>query len=374
MALVAAVGDQGDDPLRVLALTRYGRKGASSRMRFEQFIPALAELGVDVEIVPLLRDEYIERLYSRRPKAVWQILGDYLRRLPWLFQARRFDLLWIEKELFPELPAWFERLLTLFNIRYVVDYDDAIFHNYDLSANPWRHMLRYKIDGVMRNSKLVVCGNAYLADRAKATGATRVEIIPTVIDLDRYSVKMKSLSEPLVIGWVGSAATVKYLDIALPALQLLAKEYPVQLRVVGADFTAPGLDIDCRPWSEQDEVQQIQAFDIGIMPLADSPWERGKCGYKLIQYMACGIPVVASPIGVNEEIVEHDASGYLASGTNAWVDALRNLAVDPDLRYQFGMRGRKLVEDSYCLQVVTPRMRSLFEEVSGLGSRSGDTK
>ena len=365
MALVAAVGDQGGDPLRVLALTRYGRKGASSRMRFEQFIPALAELGVDVEIAPLLRDEYLERLYSGRPKAFGQILGDYLRRLSWLLRARRFDLLWIEKELFPDLPGWFEHLLEWLGIHYVVDYDDAIFHNYDLSGNPWRRLLGRKIDGVMRNSALVVTGNAYLADRAKVAGASRVEIIPTVIDLDRYSVKTKSLSAPLVIGWVGSAATVKYLDIALPALQLLARQYPVQLRVIGAVIAAPGLDIDCRPWSEQDEVQQIQEFDLGIMPLDDSPWERGKCGYKLIQYMACGVPVVASPIGVNEDIVEHDASGYLASGTNAWVDALRSLADSSDRRRQFGMRGRRLVEDRYCLQVVAPQIAILLKGACG---------
>ena len=367
MALVAAMGNQGADPLRVLALTRYGRKGASSRMRFEQFVPAFAALGVDVVIAPLLRDEYLERLYSARPKAFRQIFGDYLRRLSWLLAARGFDLLWIEKELFPDLPGWFERWLELLGIRYVVDYDDAIFHNYDLSANPWRRVLGRKIDGVMRSSALVICGNAYLAERARAAEACRVEIIPTVIDLDRYSVKRKPSSEPLVIGWVGSAATVKYLDIALPALQLLAKEYLVQLRVIGAVFAAPGLDVDCRPWSEQDEVQQIQGFDIGIMPLVDSSWERGKCGYKLIQYMACGLPVVASSVGVNEEIVEHDASGYLASGTSAWVHALRNLANASDQRHQFGMRGRRLVEERYCLQVVAPQIVGLLKDACGQG-------
>ena len=363
--MAATVGDSGSYSLRVLALTRYGRKGASSRMRFEQFVPVLAKFGVDVEIAPLLRDEYLERLYSRQPKALGQILSDYLRRLLWLLRVRHFDLLWIEKELFPDLPGWFEYLLAVLGIRYVVDYDDAIFHNYDLSTNPWRRLLGNKIDGVMRKSVLVVGGNAYLAARAKAAGASRIEIIPTVIDLDRYSVKTKNLSEPLVIGWVGSAATVKYLDIALPALQLLAKEYPIQLRVVGAVFAAPRLDIDCRPWSEQDEVQQIQSFDIGIMPLADSPWERGKCGYKLIQYMACGVPVVASPVGVNEEIVEHNASGYLAGEMNAWVDALRSLAESSARRREFGIRGRKLVEDRYCLQVVAPRLASLLKDACG---------
>lgn len=351
--------------INILALTRYGRKGASSRMRFDQFVPALGGLGISVEISPLLRDEYLERLYSKSAKSWSQILSDYCRRLISLLLVKRFDMLWIEKELFPDLPGWFEYLLRKIGICYVVDYDDAIFHNYDLSANPWRHLLRNKINSVMKNSVIVVCGNAYLADYAKAAGAKRVEIIPTVIDLDRYSVKTNILSGPLVIGWVGSAATVKYLDVVLPALQLLAKEYPVQLRVIGAVLSAPGLDIDCRPWSEQDEVQQIQSFDIGIMPLADSPWEQGKCGYKLIQYMACGVPVVASPVGVNVEIVEHNASGYLASDMNAWVNALVSLADSSDRRNKFGMRGRKLVEDRYSLQVVAPRLANLLIDVCG---------
>lgn len=351
--------------INVLALTRYGRIGASSRMRFEQFVPALLAFGVQVDIAPLLRDEYLERLYSRRAKSLGQILSDYSSRLISLVSVKRFDIIWIEKELFPDLPAWFEVVLRQFGIRYVVDFDDAIFHNYDLSANPWRRLLRKKIECVMRNSTVVTCGNAYLADYAKAGGASKVEIIPTVVDLDRYSVKTDRLSGPLVIGWVGSAATVKYLDVVLPALQILAREYPLRLRVIGAVYSAQGLDVDCRRWSEDDEVRQIQSFDIGIMPLTDSPWERGKCGYKLIQYMACGIPVVASPVGVNEEIVEHNASGFLAGEMNAWVDALRSLADSSDRRNKFGMRGRKLVEDRYCLQVVAPRLASLLVGACG---------
>lgn len=336
-------------------------------MRFEQFVPALAELGIDVEIAPLLRDGYLERLYSKRSKAVGQIFGDYLRRLPSILQARRFDLLWIEKELFPDLPGGVERLLALFNIRYVVDYDDAIFHNYDLSTNPWRRMLGNKIDAVMRNASLVVCGNNYLADRAVSAGARRVEVVPTVIDMTRYTVRPSACTNKMVVGWIGSASTVKYLDIVMPALRALTDEYPAQLRVIGAEFSAPGIDVDCRPWSEGDEVRQIQEFDIGIMPLLDSPWERGKCGYKLIQYMACGVPVVASPVGVNEVIVEDGASGYLAGDQKAWLDAFKRLASEPEKRKVFGARGRQLVEERYCLQVIAPRLAKLFKEIGTFG-------
>lgn len=333
-------------------------------MRFEQFMPALERFGVEIKIAPLLQDNYIARLYSKQPKAWGQVLAGYFLRFLLLFRIPSFDLLWIEKELFPDLPAWFECLLNLFGIRYVVDYDDAIFHNYDLSTNPWRRLLNKKIDRVMRHSVLVVCGNAYLANRAKGAGATQVQIIPTVIDLDRYSVKRKALCSPLRIGWVGSAATVKYLDIVLPALLTMSKELPIQLRVIGADVTVPGLDTVCTPWTEQSEVEQIQEFDIGIMPLLDSPWERGKCGYKLIQYMACGLPVVASPVGVNKQIVQDGVSGYLANTADEWVAAFRKLLTDEDLRLRFGRSGRVRVENEFCLQVTAPKLAQLMLEAA----------
>jgi len=353
--------------VKILALTRYGRKGASSRMRFEQFVPAFEELGIQVVVAPLLRDAYLDRLYAGQPRSWAGIAGDYLARLPWLMRANQYDFLWIEKELFPDFPAWFELFLEKWGIRYAVDYDDAIFHNYDLSKNPWRHQLTKKIDAVMQHASLVVCGNAYLAQRAFSVGARRVEVIPTVIDLDRYMVRKNDAPGKLIVGWIGSSATVKYLDIVVPALRILAKEFPLKLCVIGADLAVNGIDVDCLPWSERDEVTQIQSFDIGIMPLVDSPWERGKCGYKLIQYMACGIPVVASPVGVNQEIVENDRSGYLASETEAWVGALRSLANSSDRRHQFGARGRTLVEDRYCLQVAAPQLASVFKNVFGQG-------
>lgn len=360
---------EGDDAVKVLALTRYGRMGASSRMRFAQYVPGLRAVGVDVELAPLLRDEYLARLYAKRPTAWGQIIGDYVRRLVHVIRAGSFDLLWIEKELFPDLPAWFERLLRWSGVRYVVDYDDAIFHNYDLSSNPLRKMLRHKIDSVMRNAALVVAGNEYLAERARRAGAERVETLPTVVDLGRYSPAQKRESEEVVVGWVGSASTVKYLDIVVPALRQLAAERPLRLRVIGATFSANDLSVECREWSEADEGDQIRDFDIGIMPLIDSPWERGKCGYKLIQYMACGVPVIASPVGANCDIVEDGMSGFFAAGREEWANVLRVLAGGAALRRAMGARGRSVVEERYCLQVAAPRLAEYFSELREPGVR-----
>lgn len=356
------MGLQGNNALKILAMTRYSRLGASSRMRLYQYVPILQELGIDVEVSPLLRDSYLRRLYARQPVQWYRIAFDYLRRAVGLIRARNYDLLWIEKELFPNCPAWFEQALGALGIPYIFDIDDAIFHNYDLSNNPYKKLLARKIDTVMRGSKLAVCGNNYLAQRARSAGASWVETVPTVIDLERYHVPPRPDRKQIVVGWCGSPSTVQYLDIVAPALKALAGEFPLQLRVVGAEFSCPDIDVDCRKWSEATEAREIQDFDIGIMPLRDSPWERGKCGYKLIQYMACAKAVVATSLGANTKIVDHGLNGYLVSTVEEWVEAIRVLVADPQKRRAEGMEGRSLVEKKYCLQVTAPRIARLLEE------------
>lgn len=349
--------------MRILLLTRYSRLGASSRIRFLQYVTALRALGIEVEVSPLLCDNYIRRLYVRKPLSLLEMGKDYFRRFSRLITARRYNLVWLEKELFPNMPAWFEQVLAGMGVRYVVDYDDAIFHNYDLSSNPLKRSLAHKIDTVMGCSSLVVCGNEYLADRARAAGAPNIRIIPTVIDLDLYTVAAAPVREGIIVGWIGSPSTVKYLESLVPALTQLSKEYPVRLRVIGADFSSPGLVVECIEWSEESEVREIQEFDIGVMPLLDSPWEQGKCGYKLIQYMACGLPVVASPVGVNREIVKQGVNGYLAAAPTDWTAALRTLCADSERRRTMGTNGRQLVEQKYSLQVTVPLMAQLFHDV-----------
>nr|WP_281415450.1 glycosyltransferase family 4 protein [Pelotalea chapellei] len=214
----------------------------------------------------------------------------------------------------------------------------------------------------MADARLVVAGNSYLAQRAREVGA-KVEIVPTLIDLDRYSAKNISSDEVdlLKIVWVGSPSTIRYLKLLYKPLVELSRQFVFKLRVIGADtFAIEGVNVECVPWSEATEAASIRECDVGVMPLLDSPWERGKCGYKLIQYMACGLPVVASPVGVNSEIVNNGQNGYLADTDGAWVDALGALLGDAVLRQQMGAAGRKRVEDDYCIQQVAPRMIGLL--------------
>jgi glycosyltransferase involved in cell wall biosynthesis len=278
-------------------------------------------------------------------------------------QVDRFDMAWIQKEALPWFPAWLERWM-LHKRPYVLDYDDATFHNYDQHPSAWvRSVFGRRIDNLMRGACLVVAGNEYLAHRARKSGARRVEIVPSVIDLVRYSVKPHLIpsGHALRIVWIGSPSTSHYLALLRDSLAELSQQFIYELWIIGGDnVDLPGVDVKYLEWTEDSEILSIQACDIGVMPLLDSPWERGKCGYKLIQYMACGLPVVASPVGINAQIVEHGINGYLAETNKDWVQALTRLMADSDLRQRMGETAREKVERCCTVQVNAPRLASIL--------------
>ena len=352
--------------MKVLLLSRYSRLGASSRLRFLQYLPLIAPKGWQVDVRPLFSDRYLQALYGGQSR-MGEVITGYWRRLRALVRAKRYDLIWLEKEAFPFMPVLAERLLVSVGVPYVVDYDDALFHRYDGHNSPLvRSLLGRKIDAVMRNAALVVAGNEYLAERARRAEARWVEIIPTVVDLTRYQVVPSACNHPLVVGWVGSPATSLYLRSIAFVFESLARELDLRFVALGASAEAVrGLPIEVWPWSEETEVQSIQAFDIGIMPLVDSPWERGKCGYKLIQYMACGKPVIAAPVGVNKAIVEPGVNGFLADSNEDWLESIRVLRAEPELRKTMGRAGREKVQKKYCLQSTAPRLIAFFKKIKG---------
>ena len=352
--------------MKVLYLARYGRLGASSRVRGYQYLPYLREAGLEITVAPLLPDAYLTALYAGRWPGLTAMLAAYARRVAALLQRQCCDVLWLEYEAFPWLPAWLEALVLAGNTPYLVDYDDAIFHRYDQHSNQWvRRWLGNKIDKVMRRAAVVTCGNEYLAGRARQTGARQVEVLPTVVDLVRYP-RSDRQHEPLcggapVIGWIGSPATSHYLEQVRQALAETCHGGRARVRLIGArDPQWQDVPYEVAPWSEDGEVAMLKMLDIGIMPLPDTPWERGKCGYKLIQYMACGKAVLASPVGVNRQIVVPEHNGLLAESTQQWVQALQRLLRDAALRQRMGAAGRVLVEQHYCLQVTAPRLIELL--------------
>jgi glycosyltransferase involved in cell wall biosynthesis len=348
--------------VKVLALTRYAQLGASSRLRTRQFAKYLEAQGIYLQLEPFFDDAYIKAIYGTDKRSL-SVVRHFTRRASVLFRCADADAIWLEKEAFPWLPWVIEGACLPRSIPLIVDYDDAIFHRYDMHTSGMvRALLGKKIDSVMRRADLVLAGNDYLAERARAAQATRVEVIPTVIDLERYTpTEPKPDSAPIVIGWIGSPNTAPYLAQLNRLLSELATRHPISCVAIGArQDQLTGGPFVAKDWSEAEEVELLNALDIGIMPLPDDPWTRGKCGYKLIQYMACSLPVVASPVGANNEIVRDGENGFLASTDQEWSEALIQLILDQKLRRRMGIAGRTRVESEFSLQFQAPHLEQLL--------------
>jgi len=299
-----------------------------------------------------------------------------MQRIKHMLNARDADLIWIEKEALPWMPWVFEHALLPKGVPYVVDYDDSVFHRYDLHQNPIiRFGLGTKLRRIMAGAACVTVGNEYLAEYAHCAGARRVEYVPTVVDIERYTVRLPNTGEgPVRIGWIGTPKTWK--SSAEPVFEILRSvliERGAKFHAVGAHLLSVETgNLEVVPWKEETEVAEIQTFDIGIMPLHDDPWTRGKCGYKLIQYMACGLPVVASPIGVNKTIVQNGINGFLVETPAEWRSAISTLIDNPDLRRTMGAAGRKLVQSQYTLQTWSTNVLNILSESRALHTGAED--
>lgn len=358
------------EPVRVRLLSKFARLGASSRLRMFQYLPSLERLGIMVEPRPLLPDAYVTALFGGKPNLSRLIAArNYAKRIHELWRPNTADVDWVEGELLPFFPRRVEASFRRGRRPFVAEYDDALFYRYSLSSSTFvRSVLGTKIDAVMREAACVIVGNRYLAQRALQVGAARVEIIPTVVDVHRYAPVMHQQRPRLVIGWIGSPVTQHYLLAVHEPLREICARHDAVLRLVGArkDIAEQlsGVPVECVPWTEQDEASQLSGMDIGIMPLLDAQWERGKCGYKLVQYMACGLPVVASPVGINSEIVTPDVNGFLPVSAQDWVTALSSLLSSVELRRRLGMAGRVRVEAELCIQVQAPRLAGIMRSIA----------
>lgn len=351
--------------MNILLLSRYTRMGASSRLRTMQYLPALMSEGFKIQVVPFFDDDYLNALYSGQ-MARGSKIGYVYRRIRHIRAHSKSDLIWLEYEALPWIPWLVEHSILPRGVPIVSDYDDAVFHRYDENRRGTiRSILGNKIGHVMAASTLVMAGNKYIANYAKRFEAPRIETVPTVVDLKSYIINPKATNtNDMRVGWIGTPETWQAFGKPIHRVldQLLAK-HRVMFRAVGAGMQATTSGtLEILPWTEETEVPLIKSLDIGIMPLTDTPWARGKSGYKLIQYMACGLPVIASPVGVNAEIVEHGVNGFLVSNEKEWADALTTLLADPDLRSNMGQAGRRKVENHFSLQVWEPKLVQLLRD------------
>lgn len=330
-----------------------------------QFVPSLGAHGYRTMNRPFFSDDYLRRFFADGTKDKWEIIRSQIMRWKVISQNDA-DVLWIEKDVWPFMPASIEKRVWDGDTPYVLDFDDAVFHTYDKSGSFLvRSLLGKKFVPLMANSASVLVGNEYLADYARKAGAENIEIIPTVVDPSHYPMQDAPDDGRIKIGWIGTPRNARYLDQVIAAVNRLANELPLTLVTIGAKPIA-GLAIPQvnHDWSEEDEGRLLGGIDLGVMPLPDDPWERGKCGYKLIQYMAAGKPVIASPVGVNKQIVSEQV-GFLADDEQAWIDAIVSLARDRGLRRKMGLAARDRVETDYSIAAVAPKITRVFDGILG---------
>lgn len=350
---------------KVLGLALYGPLAASTRYRLGQYVPGLADYGIDLQIRHLLGDVYLRRTFGGKSKPWLAMLQAGWARLGELRGQGGFDAMMLHCELFPLMPAWVER--SLLRRPYVYDFDDAFYLKYRGGRlGRLQGVLGNKFDSVMQAAGAVTAGNQVLQGYALEHNP-RTTLLPTVVDTTRYVPVRRDRGRELVIGWIGSPSTAPYLSELVAPLSALGKEGPVRLVVIGGRAPViPDVMVEERDWSEVTEVSLINGFDIGVMPLPDDAWARGKCAFKLIQYMACGVPVIASPVGANVEVVGTDC-GLLAATEEQWLEALRTLRDQPARASEMGTAGRERVERNYSLRRNLPVLAEVIRATAGQG-------
>lgn len=337
------------------------------RFRFEQYLEILNAAGYEFQVFPFLTASTMRVLYQ--PNAlhikVSSVLLGFVKRLSHVFRARHASFIFIYREAAPFGPPVFEWILArVLKRKLIYDFDDAIWLP-DEKKN-WAFDLvkcRWKARSICGWSAQISAGNKYLA--AFATRFSKsVTINPTTIDMRHHCVlqKEKNKAQKIIIGWTGSHSTLKYLTGLEPVLAHLQKKYNNIEFLVIAD-RAPRLSIGFQflKWNLQTEIVDLAKIDIGMMPLSDDDWTRGKCGFKALQYMAMEIATIASPVGVNSEIIHHLENGLLASTHEEWLMAFEQLINDPNLRARIGKSGRSTVQQHYSVTSNEENFLSLFK-------------
>jgi glycosyltransferase involved in cell wall biosynthesis len=360
-------------PRRVLALSPVPIEGAGFRFRIGQYIPALEQQGFEVTASPFLTSDFFDIVYA--PGHPVTKLALFVRQAAQRFRevlaARHYDLFLLYREAFPIGPPLIEAVLASLAGRPVVyDFDDAIFLPNASSANQLVSALKWyrKVPSIIAMSDQTIAGNEYLASYARDR-TSNVRVIPTCVDTTLF--KPGSRSTPFrrdtpVVGWIGSHSTTKYLRGLLPILAQVNRLHPFSLYVAGTDgaVAADGMTVQSSRWALDREVADFQRCDVGVYPLWDDRWSLGKCGFKAIQFMACGVPVVAAAVGVNCEIIEDGVNGFLAADEREWTEKLSTLLTDGELRASMGAAARRTIEERYSLAVNAPRFIAALSEAA----------
>lgn len=349
--------------MKVLFLTQTNDLGPSSRYRVYQLLPLLREHGIQCEVSPAIDSETYARIYLRGGAAGKFLAGRTIwnQRRADLQRLDEFDAVFIQKGVFPGLYSGFERKVAA-RKPIIFDLDDAIWLP-RRGGSPLLRVLHREtaVQEVLRCATAVIAGNDFLAEYA-ARFSSNVIVVPSSIDFAKYPRRSPDLrvgATGAVVGWIGSRTTLPYLRSLGPVF----KQLDIIPRVIASgDPGRLGFDVEFRPWRLETEMEELAQIGIGISPLPDTPWECGKCGVKLLQYMASGIPVVASPVGVHKQIIQHGVNGFLAHKEGEWATCLRQLVADAELRQRMGEAGRQLVERNFSVKRAAEKVAAVLQD------------
>ena len=347
------------------------------RFRIEQWEPLLRERGVEITYAPFESEELHQLLYQTGSvgRKLAHVTRQFARRFSVINSARQYDAVYVFREGALLGPPLYEWLIKRKRVPMVFDFDDAIFVSYRSPSNGYLSYLKFaaKTNTICRLASHVMVGNPYLADYARQFNP-RVTMIPTTIDTEKYTVQPKEAVEAPLIGWTGSFSTVQHLDTLGRALQKLAQRERFRLRVIGTpEYRLEGVDVEAMSWRAETEVDDLRAVDIGVMPLPNDAWSKGKCGLKALQFMALGIPTVCSPVGVNTDIIQDGENGFIAGTEDEWVEKLSQMLRSVELRRRLGLAGRATVERTYSAIAQAPRVYEVLESIAcGVAERAKD--
>lgn len=350
--------------MKILFLPKYNELGPSSRYRIYQYLDSYENAGIKVDVAPLFGSHFFT---TNKIIKIGYTLYYYLRRTFKLLQVYKYDLIYIEYELFPYFPSIFEKLFRVLNVKYIVDYDDAIFHNYNTSPNFLiKLLLSNKIDTVIKNANYVVSGSPYLTNYISRINANCIEI-PTSVSKEKYPQKTKKETNPVfTIGWIGSRTTSVNVLQLVPAFEALGKKMDFQLNLIGFDRNESSklahLNVNFINWDAKTEIEEINKFDVGIMPLDNTPFNQGKCGFKLVQYMGCSLPTIATPLEANVKINRNKKNLHAITNED-WVDAFEKVYDNQDYFRETGLENYEDFTKYYTVESNSGTYITVFNKI-----------
>ncbi len=353
----------------------YPNRAPGQRFRFEQYFSYLEQHGYECHLSNLIDEETDKFFYSpgNTLKKLSVILSALKKRLNDAMNAKKYDAIFVFREVFMMRTFLLENLFCQHSDKLMFDFDDSVWLPNVSKANEKFVFLKSHnvVPKLISHCKLVVAGNPYLKQYANQFNKN-ITIIPTTIDVNEYIKKTVAKDETKVcIGWSGSVTTIQHFKTALPFLRELKKKYgdKICFQVIGdKNYVDEELDIKGVAWQKENELVELNKIDIGIMPLPDDQWAKGKCALKGLQYMALEIPTIMSPVGVNVEVIKDNENGYLASTSAEWKNKLVLLIEDAELRNRIGKAGRKTVVDEYSIEANQEKYLKAFDFVTGKSS------